>query len=252
MRKGNTVLEALKLALIDYLVIQHDFEPVVHNWKRSDFVNAAKFFSEKLSVQSVIIGNKKQLIDTYISNSTLERIFKYGYALPNPIDKRRLNTLNKLALCLGYKNFSDYSFASNHHLNIDFKQLILNANAAEFEAYKNLPKANIAKLLPYYVKDGPAYNKIYKLVHKQISRDVSLKDDKNPSYHEVLEVEVLKKEPEVVRIKTEECWYLKWHSKDENINVNYYNNNNTQLYLLNKTDAGWKINVNHYPYHFPS
>jgi len=153
-----------------------------------------------------------------------------------------------LSFCLGYKSFSAYSFALNNDLNIDFKQLILKANVAEFEMYKKIPVANFKGLLPYFIKNGPAYNQIYKLVSKQIKRGVSLKDDKNPSYFELLEVEILKKESTAVRIKTKECWYLKWYSKDENVDVKYYNNNNTQLYLLNRTDEGWKIRVNHYPY----
>jgi len=153
-----------------------------------------------------------------------------------------------LSLCLGYKNFSAYNFALKNDLNIDFKHLILKANEAEFEVYKSIPKINLKSLLPYFIKDGPAYNQIYKLTTKQVKKGISLKDDRNPSYSEVLEVQILKKEPEVVRIKTKECWYLKWYCKDESIDVKYYNNNNTQLYLLNRTDEGWKIRVNHYPY----
>lgn len=248
MKSGNNVLEKLKTTLLSNLVKQHNFPSTIQLWTRSMYAKAAKIFSAQLTNRANTLSKNNQYADNYISASTLERIFKYGYQLPNPIDKRRLNTLNKLALCVGYESFSEYSFSIKNELDIDFKQFILKANAAEFEMYKNLPNSNFNSLLPYFIIDGPAYNQIYKLVNKQIRRAVSLKDNKNPSYFEVLEVEILKMEEETVRIKTKECWYLKWHSSKEDMEVKYYNNNNTQLYLLNKTNEGWKIRVNHYPY----
>lgn len=245
------VLEQLKEDLLNYLIEKHNFPSTVQLWTRSKYIEAAKIFSELLDRPiSSINSNKYAYTDRYLSASTLERIFKYGYKLPHPIDKRRLNTINKLSQCLGYENFDAFYFEFNNGLNLDFEQFIIKANTAEFETYKNLPNKNFDILLPYFIKDSPAYNQIYKLINKQVKKGVSLRDDKNPSYFEVLEVEVLKKEKETIRIKTKECWYLKWYSKNENVDVNYYNNNNTQLYILNKTNEGWKININHYPFNF--
>lgn len=250
MNIENITLEQLKKDLLSNLSKKFNFPPTVKLWTRSNYVEAAKIFSARLRNRNNSLNNCNLSVDNYISCSTLERIFKYGYQLPNPIDKRRLNTLNKLSLCLRYDDFSTYSHELNNNLNVDFKQLILDANIAEFSIYKNLPKLDFTYLLPYFVKNGPAYNQIYKVAHKLFKKQISLKDDKNPSYFEILEVETLKKEKETVRIKTKECWYLKWDSKDENADIKYYNNNNTQLYLLNKTKQGWKINVNHYPFDF--
>jgi len=248
MKGDKVTFEQLKLALISYLIKQHNFQSNIRSWTRSNFVSAAKVFSKILRNRNNHTNNSGQLIDNYISNSTLERIFKYGYELPNPIDKRRLNTLNKLAVCLGYESFSDYSFILKNDLDVDFEQLILDANKAEFQMYKNMPEVNFEILLPYFIKDAPAYNQIYKLVSRLAKKEVSLNDDKNPSYYEILEVEVLKKQADSIRIKAKECWYLKWFNK--NIDTKYYNESNTQLYILDKTDKGWKIRINHYPYNF--
>jgi len=248
MKNSKTAFKQLKQALLSDLLQHFNFPPAIKLWTRSNFVKAAKIYSKQLGSRSIVINNKDEQIDNYISSSTLERIFKYGYKLPNPIDKRRLNTLNKLAVCLGYESFGEYSFAIENDLNIDFKQLIINANIAEFEVYKNMPQINFDGLLPYYINNAPAYNQIYKVVNKLAAKGITLKDDKNPSYQEILEVEVLKRAATAVRIKTKECWYLKWHSKNENID--YYNESNTQLYLLDKTNEGWKIRINHYPYNF--
>lgn len=252
MKERNNVLDKLKTDLLSYLVKQHKLPNNIKLWTRSDFIRAAKLLSEKLSHKLISLSNKIQLIDTYISNSTLERIFKYGYDLPNPIDKRRLHTLNKLAMCLDYESFGGFSYVLENDLDIDFKQFIIDANTAEFLVYRQLPVVNFKNLRSFFIIDSPAFNQIYKVVNSHAENGISLNDEKNPSYQEILDVEVLKKQPDSVHIKTKECWYLKWHSKNKNVKIKYYNKSNTQLYILDNTIDGWKIRINHYPYDFDS
>lgn len=206
----------LKFALLQKMCVDIKSSKDIEKWSRNTFKEAAAFISKNIKTSSVITEETKQIYGTYISASTLERLLKYGYTLPNPIDKRRLNTLNKLCVYLGYNNWSVYCLAvdqlttSNQH----FKQIIHASLNAEFEVYNEMPKNTLDSLLPYFIQDGPAFKQIYNVVTELNRLNWSLKNKNNPSYYEILDIEVLKIKAEEVHLKTHECWYLKWYNQN--------------------------------------
>jgi len=250
MIPSSNAFYKLKHNLLEKMCLDIQLPKNIQLWTRNSFKEAAACISENIENSDVINDQLKGIYGTYISASTLERLMKYGYTLPNPIDKRRLNTLNKMCVYLGYTSWSSFCKAvdDSNSANEQFKHVIEAALSAEFEVYNDLPEQNLDKLLPYFIKDAPAYKQIYQIVNKQSQLQITLKNKNNPSYYQVLEIEVIKIEETEVHLTTHECWYLNWYNQKLEQPQKLYNENNKQLYILKKENELWKIYLNHYPF----
>jgi len=240
----------LKRSLLEKMFFDIQSPKGIKKWTRSTFKEAAEFISKDIENSAIISEESKRNYGTYISSSTLERLLKYGYELPNPIDKRRLNTLNKICVYLGFKSWTSYCLEAENTVvaNQEFYQTIYAGLNAEFEVYNNMPASDLNKLLPYFIKEGPAFKQIYNVVTRLNNLNWILSNKNNPSYYKILEIDVWKIESEEIHLITHECWYLKWHNEILNKHEKYYNTNNRQLYILKRENNIWKIFLNHYPF----
>jgi len=240
----------LKRSLLEKMFFDIKSPKDIKKWTRSTFKEAAGFISKNIENSAIISEECKQSYGTYISSSTLERLLKYGYELPNPIDKRRLNTLNKICVYLGFKSWTSYCLEAENTAvaNQEFYQIIYAGLNAEFEVYYNMPNDNLDKLLPYFIKEGPAFKQIYNVVTRLNNLNWVLSNKNNPSYYEILDIDLLKVETGEIHLITHECWYLKWYNEALNKPEKYFNENNRQLYILKKENDVWKIYLNHYPF----
>jgi len=250
MIPSSNAFYKLKHVLLEKMCVEVQLPKNIQQWTRNSFKESSAFISKSIENSIIINEQLKNNYGTYISASTLERLMKYGYTLPNPIDKRRLNTLNKICVYLGYTSWSAFCQVvdESNSVNEHFKQVIQAGLSVEFEVYNDLPKQALNKLLPYFIKDGPAYKQIYQIVKTQNQQQRTLKNKNNPSYYQVLEIDVVKIEEAEVHLTTHECWYLNWYNQSLDKPEKLYNENNRQLYILKKENNVWKIYLNHYPF----
>lgn len=220
-------------------------------WPRHLYELASKKISEKIDASHLISDSDRVNIGRNISHSTLERVLKYGYHIPINIDKRRLNTLNKLAIYLNHKDWEDFNKATQTSLSeIEVKQLIYKANKAEYNTYLHLPRVDTSALKKHFCAESPAFKKIKNIVLNLSEKKWTLKNHINTSYFELLKVEIINSSETEIHLTTNECWYLKWYNSETNEVEHLYNEHNDQLYVLAKIDGKWKIKTNHYPANF--
>lgn len=218
-------------------------------WRQSHFQTFARSLNQQL--ESKLSKEQQNNLGTTVSVSTLERIFKHGYKIPTPIDGRRLKTLNKLAITIGYTNWNGFSNAFLDSLRAkppapDFKSIIKNALEAEFQIYKSIPHINLSLLEKYFSPEGSALTKIKSVLESITHKGLSLKNKHNPSTFELLEINAQQKKNNEVWVYTKEYWYLNWYSPKRKKYEHRYNVINDQVYILTKTKQGWKIRVNIY------
>jgi len=242
------LFEHLKAELYKVLSRQLKTNIPASAWSRFQYNQASKFITDSLKTNEAFSNSQLSSLGSYISVSTIERIFKYGYKVPGQLDKRRLNTLDKLCIFLGYSGWFDLS--NNQLIYTDeesIETLIREANAAEFKIYLNLPELDFSFLDKYYIPAQPAVNKI-KTVATNCSKNnwvINIPD--HPSYFKILDIQIANIQPDSIQVTTNELWYLKWFDKNTLENIKTYNKHNDQLYLLEKTADKWKIKLNHYP-----
>jgi len=220
-------------------------------WRRNQFELASKKISEKIESSRLITDTERVNIGQNISHSTLERILKYGYHIPTNIDKRRLNTLNKLAIYLDHKDWEHFnkSYQPSHSIE-SIKKLIQAGNQAEFDTYSKLPIIDMSLLNDYYHIEGPAYNKIKNIVINLAKKNWTLNNHTNTSYFEILKIDLFDVTETEIQLTTNECWYIKWYDNETGEVIHLYNEHNVQLYVLELIDGKWKIKLNHYPANF--
>lgn len=217
------------------------------DWKQREYELLAQAIGRAIEVSPLPDSQKKELGFT-ISVTTLERIFKHGYNFGNSIDKRQEKTLSKLCIYLGYSSFAEYQTQFNNvkQSENEILQLLIDANQAEFNAYKLLPKINSKELALYFHEESPAFKRILHILQLNVKRNWIISEPSNPSYQRVLSLEVVSKTENKIEIRTRENWYLRWFDVN---NENYpfiYDELNHQFYQLLKKNGAWKIELNHY------
>ncbi len=246
--KDQLAYKKLKKMLMKQVASVLKISDPASSWPRNYYERAAESINDTLATSYIISEEEKERLGTRISHSTLERILKYGYEIPSPIDKRRLNTLNKLSVYLGEKDWDAFKLSNTGNSpGSIFKKLVSDALEAEFEAYKFLSLEAIEKLKQFYDPDSPGINRIINVVDNTTAKNWTLCNPYNPSYYEVIDINIISIDEDEVKLMTNECWYLKWCSTEDNEVQKIYNEHNFQLYILRKTNSGWKIDVNHYP-----
>jgi len=220
-------------------------------WPRHFYEKASKKISEKIEASILLSESDRAVIGGYISSSTLERVLKYGYQVPENIDKRRLNTLNKLSIYLDYKNWAAFNKNVEPIVDIEkVKQIIHLANEAEFKAYLTLPAVQLKPLSKYFCTESPAYKKIKNILINLSDKNWTLRNHTATSYYEILNIEIIKDSATEIHLTANECWYLKWYDNYSGEVVHLYNEHNDQLYIVALIDGNWKIKTNHYPANF--
>ncbi len=203
-------------------------------WRQSQFDKLSEIIQNDLK--------QKSFNDNRVSVSTLEKIFKYGYPISDPIERRQLATLDKLAVFAGYKGFNSFrKLYSEEVFNIVHK-----ACEAEFKTYQNLPNYDISELKEYYQEDGPALKKIIAILKKLVDQQDALLGPDNPSTYVIYDVQFLRFHNDEIILKTHEYWYLRWYNTVTKKVAAVYNEDNEQKYILRLVNDKWKIRVNSY------
>jgi len=220
----------------------------IEHWKQGDYELLAKKINHTLETTTLISDQTKQSLGTTISVSTLERVFKYGYELEVSPDKRKIKTLDKLCIFIGYECWEAYSlFTQQNQLSkAELLTFTKNALQAEFDVYKKLPTIDDSFLEEYFFTDGSAYLRIRSMLDRISNKKWILTNKLNPSTFELIELNIIQQNAQTIHFETQEYWYLRWYDTIEKKYTYIYNQLNTQFYILENSSKGWKIKLNYY------
>ena len=141
-------------------------------WTKSCFYLLSKVIAEELG--EVMSSEQCVNIGTTISPRTLQKIINGEYQLSYPIDPRILNTLNKLVIFLGAKNWDN--FLSTRTLETSkeankpsqtVEHTIQKALNQMFLCYQALPNLKELDLGNYFIKEEAAHKKIIELIKRK-------------------------------------------------------------------------------------
>lgn len=188
-------------------------------------------------------------------SSTVDALSKFiGYEDFETFSKMRKKPESKSYLVLAFFSgvlvlgiaVSFVSFKSKK-VDVAIEEVIINANQAQFDAYKTLPLVNVQILKKYYTESGSAFNVIKDILNRsaQLKRTVNLPHD-NPSYYTIHDIRILEKKGDRVVAVSEEHWYLRWFCLETNNYIKKYDVTNSQVYILVKENEEWKIDSNDY------
>lgn len=189
-----------------------------------------------------------------LSVSTLQRIFKYNYAIR--LDKRITKSLDILSRFLGYVSWDDFIEKKKVTVGAkgkDIEQMLVsiinNASRAEFDAYKAVPRIKTSELKKYFVTTGPAYKRIYNVLLRVKKRQWVINNKDNPSHRDIYEIKLLSMDSKTAIFEIVAYWCLRWHDVPTGKDKKIYNVANRQLARLVNVDGIWKILTNFYqPY----
>ncbi|NUO01688.1 MAG: hypothetical protein HUU01_13870 [Saprospiraceae bacterium] len=125
----------------------------------------------------------------------------------------------------------------------EIKRLILEANQAEFNAYKSIPVIDTAFLDRFYTMNSPNREEIKHVLYNNSRLNRSLKTP--PSTHQVVEVHIEKIWLNSARVKTREKWHLLWQDTSQTPKVKADTVNYQDYYLVWDSEQ-WKIKTNIY------
>ena len=220
-------------------------------WTKSCFELASNIISNELD--QLLSASEKLQSGVTISAKTLSNMFRGEYRLSYPLDPRTLNTLTKIARFLGYASWEQFT----DEVDISRQQQAASADpvqaaeyalrealAEEYRLYCMLPTIEAARLLKYYIPDGPAFNRLMdNLLHFQ-SKGYHISNPYNPSTHEIFELDVLQHSEEQVRFRTREYWLLCWWDDRPNRYIRRHKALEEHFYQLEYSGEGWKVRSN--------
>ena len=220
----------------------------IEQWKQSDYEKLSKEINYILETSTLISNETKQALGITISVSTLERIFKYGYQLEVSPDRRKIKTLDKLCIFIGYENWETYCQLSQQGQmsKEDLVDFVKKALQTEFDVYKKLPLIDESPLEEYFLKDGSAYLRIRSMLDRISNKQWILTNHLNPSSFELISLDITQQDAQTIHFETKEHWYLRWYDSIAQKYSYIYNQLNTQFYLLENSSKGWKIKLNYY------
>jgi hypothetical protein len=132
---------------------------------------------------------------------------------------------------------------SIQHKKEMIKQVVLKANEAEFQAYKNIPRIDSNQLKKYFVEEGTAYNSVLGLLLRSQKRNRKLLIP--PSSYVVEKISVEEVNRDVAIANTTEHWIIRWRDLVSNKEI-LYDTVNQHTYYLKNIDGAWKISVDDY------
>lgn len=212
------------------------------DYTQGSFESLAQKINEKLSSLSKL---QQEQLGTTISVSTLERVFKTpNYKIAATLDKRKLNTLDKLAIFAGYACWDDFVQKEEEETILE---VVRKGVEAEMNAYRQLPTIVTSEIDKYFCEKGGARMKIYNILVQNNIKKWTLNTPHNPSSFEFYNIWIEKIEGDTAIVVTEEYFYLRWHDVVDGQLRYTYNEKNEQKYKLQKIMDIWKIVSNYYP-----
>ncbi|MGB5437151.1 MAG: hypothetical protein WBM98_14745 [Maribacter sp.] len=220
-------------------------------WTKSCYELLSKIIREDLNQN--LAPQMRMAMGTSLSAKTLQKIVSNTYRVSYPIDPRTVNTLNKLVLFLGYKNWDDFvhrkdTARTEKKEEIDVEEAVMavvqEAVRREHFTYCGLPEVMEEHLLENYIKDSPAYNKIMDTLVNKAAKNQVISNNYNPSTYEILEIEVRKIENNYAQVHTKEYWLLCWWCASSKRYVKRYKDISDHFYILKKKKNRWMIRTN--------
>lgn len=217
-----------------------------------DFTDLEDMICETLHHSQIMNPKQRKDFGTSVDSNTLKRIFKYGYDIENSNDKRRLITLEKLSLFLGYKGWQDFikvqtskfQVGKNFSFHLPTGEEIMEIfsvfsahKKAELQAYKELSADGMEG---FYVLGDAEYKFIQEEIAYRKQLGFSIATHANPSSYEVnyLEICMLSKELAIVAFSS--FWQLWWvHLKTYGYLPQF--GNGTRFYLIFLWERRWFI-----------
>jgi len=220
----------------------------IEQWKQSDYEMLSKEINHILEKTTLVSDRIKQALGTTISVSTLERVFKYGYELEISPDRRKIKTLDKLCIFIGYESWEAYcEFSQNNQISQEELTIFVKgALKAEFDAYKKLPIIDDSSLKKYFINDGSAFLRIRSMLDRISNRKWIITNKLNPSCFDLIRLNIKQQNAQTIHLETEEYWYLRWFDPTDKKYTYIYNQLNSQFYILENSSKGWKIKLNYY------
>ena len=253
MYDDNFLLEELKMRIRQVNCPQRGRIPSDIPLMRRHYKQIANLISCVLDQTELLSATQKRDMGTSLSWATLERLFKKEYTLKARMDKRRLVTLHKLSVFVGFKSWEvfceEMRRQQQHKASLnDPLDVVKNGLRAEFEAYKRLPNIELDDLKKCFTKGSLAYERIVLILNKNKERNWMIANDLNPSNYEILDIDIVKQAANKIEIVTRECWYLRWYNPATEKYTFIYNELNEQRYFLERSNdrSEWKIKINYY------
>jgi hypothetical protein len=250
----NAYIELLKEELIDKC---SSIDPRINRLrelKKADYELMREIIRSGIETSELLSTKQNaEQANTTVSVSTLERIFKYGYA-PNHRDKRAVNTLTILCCFLEYADWEDFITQKKIQFNITdvkleevLEAVVRNADEVEFEAYKSLPEIRTENLKKHLIPSGTAYMRIYNILVLHSGKQWTINNENNPSGYKINKVWIESITSKEVIIKTREYWYLRWFEIPTQRYRHIYNEENTQTWTIVFEEGTWKVLSTYYP-----
>ncbi len=224
----------------------------LENWQNGHFIALA-------NIINAFLGNRlnRQQISEWgatLSPTTAKRIFNDDFMSTNQkqiTDQRRINTLNKLCIFVGY---ADWATFKQHQLENELeneKEIVLavvrNAIDAEINAYRKLPEIFLQDIDAYFQIDGSARARILNLLTSHQNKGWVINNPLNPSTYEIFSIKIKEINNDSAVLISGEYIYLRWFDTNIEKYTFIYNEKNEQAYLLTKQNNSWKVKSNFYP-----
>lgn len=215
-------------------------------WTKSCFFLLSKIIGEELG--SIMTHEQCLSIGTTISPRTLQKMTNGEYQLRYPIDPRVLNTLNKLVIFLGAKDWDDFIGSRNIEVNPkkgepenELEMMIHKALNETFLCYQSLPNLKELDIGDYFMEGQAAHKKIVDLLVQKNEDNTIISNPFNPSTFEILDLQVKKQKEGYAQVVTKEYWLLCWWDTTKERYVHRYKNISKHYYILQKIEGKWKI-----------
>ena len=217
-------------------------------WTKSCYDLLSKLIIEDLNKN--MSKEMKLAMGTSLSSKTLQKIVNLTYNVSFPIDPRTLNTLHKVSIFLGYKNWEgfvqDIDTSMKKELeDIDpeeeLKRIIEEAVHREHLVYCNLPEVQEEHLTDYFIKESPSYNMIMDVLMEKSAKKQIISNNYNPSTCEILDMEVKKLKGDYAQVYTKEFWLLCWWDMNTKKYIKRYKDISGHFYILTRLNNKWAI-----------
>lgn len=217
-----------------------------------DFIDLEVMISEVLNNSPLMSTKKKRDLGTSVSAITLKRIFRYGFDMESSSDKRRVHTLEKLSIFLGYQSWqhfistqtAKFQVGKNFSVHLPTGEELLEIfrvfsehKKAELQAYKELSAAGMEG---FYVLGDAEYLFIQDEVAFRKRMGYSIATHANPSSFEMNYMEICMLSKELAIVAFSSFWQLWWvHLKTYGYLPQF--GNGTRFYLVFLWERRWFI-----------
>ncbi len=220
-------------------------------WTKSCYDLLSKIITEDLHKNMTL--EQRMALGTSLSSKTIQKIIATNYKATYPMDPRTLNTLNKVVLFLGHKDWDHFihkidTTKTKNKDDIDPKEkvklVVEEAVHREHYMYCKLPEIQEEYLALSHIKNGPSYTMIMDVLVDKLKKKQVISNRYNPSTCEVLDIEVKKLEKDYAQVYTREYWLLCWWDTVKKRYVKRYKVISDHFYILNKVKGEWLVKTN--------